>query len=556
MSDLQFYPTPAALAKKMASKFTRPITRLLDPSAGTGDLLDAVEQVKRVRRSSDCVELDPERRAVLKDKGLNIVGADFLDMEPVACYSSIIMNPPFAEGARHVLHAFNFLFCGELIALVNATTLTNPYTAERKLLCKLIEDHGGDVEYVEAAFQTDETERKTTVDCAIIHLVKKNTEQFDFIRLMDKTEAKDALGSERVEQARDLMLPGDELKNRVIDFTQAVEFMKVHRKAEMMAVRFKRRLGKAINDTTEDTQTDSESDLIESMHKDYQALKDAAWSGVMRSLRVTNRLTSGAQKKLESQFEDIRRIDFTLTNIEGFLLGLVEQQADMQIQMLLDCFDIFSKYHFCNRVHYKGWKSNSRHRTQAFKLKMSRIILPASNRSDLQSWGGLGYSDVQAMADIDKAFALLDGKHFEAVDGLHRFFYHNRKVVSGERFTTAYFDVRVYASAGTIHLYPRNPALLDKLNRYVGRHRNWLPHDEQAASPAFWAQYEAADRVEKAMILKGISAWELRQMDCDSVHAQETREKFENALTVAQAAVGVEYYPEGLAYQEELLLIA
>ena len=49
--------------------------------------------------------------------------------------------------------------------------------------------------------------------------------------------------------------------------------MKVHRKAEMMAVRFKRRLGKAINDTTEDTQTDSESDLIESMHKDYQAPK-------------------------------------------------------------------------------------------------------------------------------------------------------------------------------------------------------------------------------------------------------------------------------------------
>jgi hypothetical protein len=79
----------------------------------------------------------------------------------------------------------------------------------------------------------------------------------------------------------------------------------------------------------------------------------------MRSLRVTNRLTSGAQKKLESQFEDIRRIDFTLTNIEGFLLGLVEQQGDMQIQMLLDCFDIFSKYHFCNRVHYKGWKSTA-----------------------------------------------------------------------------------------------------------------------------------------------------------------------------------------------------
>ena len=38
----------------------------------------------------------------------------------------------------------------------------------------------------------------------------------------------------------------------------------------------------------------------------------------MRSLRVTNRLTSGAQKKLESQFEDIPPDRFHLTNIEGF----------------------------------------------------------------------------------------------------------------------------------------------------------------------------------------------------------------------------------------------
>jgi hypothetical protein len=159
--------------------------------------------------------------------------------------------------------------------------------AELAIACRPIAHHGDGncgsvIGYVlnalsaQGLYTDPRTMPKAPVDCAIIHLVKKNTEQFDFIRLMDKTEAKDALGSERVEQARDLMLPGDELKNRVIDFTQAVEFMKVHRKAEMMAVRFKRRLGKAINDTTEDTQTDSESDLIESMHKDYQALKDAA----------------------------------------------------------------------------------------------------------------------------------------------------------------------------------------------------------------------------------------------------------------------------------------
>ena len=68
MSDLQFYPTPAALARRWRPKFTRPITRLLDPSAGTGDSLDAVEQVVGAPELGLC-RADPERRAVPQRQG-------------------------------------------------------------------------------------------------------------------------------------------------------------------------------------------------------------------------------------------------------------------------------------------------------------------------------------------------------------------------------------------------------------------------------------------------------------------------------------------------------
>jgi len=55
-----------------------------------------------------------------------VVGHDFLEFKMGAIYSHIIMNPPFSQGAAHVLHAWHILYDGEIVALLNAETVRNP----------------------------------------------------------------------------------------------------------------------------------------------------------------------------------------------------------------------------------------------------------------------------------------------------------------------------------------------------------------------------------------------------------------------------------------------
>ena len=96
------------------------------------------------------------------------------------------MNPPFANGVKHVLHAWDILFSGEMVAIVNAETIRNAFSNERQLLIKIIEDNNGTVEFVTDAFQSDDTEVKAVVEVAIIHLVKKQDIKTSYITGLKK----------------------------------------------------------------------------------------------------------------------------------------------------------------------------------------------------------------------------------------------------------------------------------------------------------------------------------------------------------------------------------
>ena len=163
MSDIQFYPTPMSLARKAHAKFNnRVITRMLEPSAGRGDLLKPLTNNKNI----DTIELDLGNQAILREKKFNVIDADFMQFDGVAMYSHIIMNPPFNNGAEHVIKAWSLIASGELVAIVNAETIKNPFSSARKLLSKLIADYGT-VEFIEEAFTEPDTLRKTSVEVAL-----------------------------------------------------------------------------------------------------------------------------------------------------------------------------------------------------------------------------------------------------------------------------------------------------------------------------------------------------------------------------------------------------
>lgn len=147
-SDYQFFPTPPEIAGKLLSAVDwKRVETILEPSAGRGDLVECA-----IRRNGgglsvrygrydlddiDCVEIDPNLRALLTGKGFRVVHDDFLTYHTRKRYSLILMNPPFSEGDKHLLHALELCeHGGQIACILNAETIRNPFTNSRKLLAR------------------------------------------------------------------------------------------------------------------------------------------------------------------------------------------------------------------------------------------------------------------------------------------------------------------------------------------------------------------------------------------------------------------------------------
>jgi len=508
MDLYQFYPTPELLAHKLWSKFKTTPVRILEPSAGKGDLLGARSKNSFSNRffnrffdhsaSADVIELDASHHSELSDKGFNLVGFDFLKFKDGSVYSHIIMNPPFSEGVHHVLHAWNILYSGEIAAIVNAETVKNPYSKERKLLLNLIEMHGS-VEYINDAFV--DAERPTGVEIALIYLRKKPSgSEIEYLSGLssddEKRRVEEAASTEHdaVALGAEIAVRSDEVRLLVRDFDMAWSAIQEYSRHEVRMSHLVRRVGKTVTESMERT-SDKTSDqaivnLKELLSKRYENLKERAWNGLLNRSSIRSRLTRPALEKLSSEFDKIKQLEFTEDNIHGFIMGLIQNEFRMHDESALGVFDRFTAYHFGNRVYYCGWKSNDKHRTLGISLKKTRIIYPVSVSYD----GRIGWEQRDFLRDVDLLFAIMDGKAIDQIMGLHDA---AESALPSVRIRTDYFDFRFYAGKGTIHLYPRRPDLMDRLNRWVGRLRQWLPEDASSAPPSFWAQFEEAEDYQK-----------------------------------------------------------
>lgn len=507
MDEMQFYPTPKRLAEHMWAKFrVQAFARVLDPSAGDGALGDAAPRDYYHRGPPiDCIELDASKHPILREKGWRVVSLNFLQFEGGHCYSHVIMNPPFREGHKHVLKAWDMLYAGEIVALLNAETLRNPFSVERKRLVQLVEQHGS-VQFISDAFKGSEVTREADVEVAIVHLDKPAECSTDWIGPVIETLSVDSAPEDRYELPRELALPDSFVTRQVKAFRLAVKAMRDAVRSEGAAQRLAARIGRTMDDLANNRCSDDDvtpEELRKRLQERYELLKDRAWASVLRSTEAMSRLSSKVQKQAESQFNVVKQLEFTEGNVYGFLLGLVQSQPEMQLDMMCEVFDLITRYWSENTVFYKGWKSNDKHRSMGMRIKASRIILP-----HMRAWGsGLDFSSLQTLSDLDKAFALLDGRTAPEISLAQLFEQQYGSLKQANRLDASYFSVRFYGGAGTVHLYPRNKELVDRLNRVVGRRRAWLPPTDQQGSKAFWTQYTTADKLQEELCaqLKALS---------------------------------------------------
>lgn len=106
------YSTPERLARWMVELADiRPGMRVLEPSAGEGDLTDAV-RAACPDAWIDVLEIQPALQAVLQQKGYRLVGEDALTYRPGPVYHRVLSNPPFTG----LLDIWHILYCFDLLA--------------------------------------------------------------------------------------------------------------------------------------------------------------------------------------------------------------------------------------------------------------------------------------------------------------------------------------------------------------------------------------------------------------------------------------------------------
>ena len=573
MDQLQFFPTPHSLALRMIEMFkSKPWggnARVLEPQAGDGALVRALiekahgreEDVMRELRQHwrpspvrvDFIEMDFAKHATLKAiEGVqgDVIGLDFLTFSgSLAPFTHLVMNPPFRDGVHHLLKAWDGIFDGEIVCLLNAQTLRNPFSKERRMLLDIIQKHGR-VEYVEGAFGQDDAQRKTDVEVAIVHLIKRANIEQDYLGNLFDGMDDDRMGATGIADLdipseTQLAIPGDVIDRTVLAFKAAVRAMRESVVAELRARHCASLIGQTLAQRDAEEGQDKKpmqpmvKEVRDRLTQGYDGLKDRAWAEVLRSTEVISRLSSTGQKRLEASFESIKKLDFSKANVLSFLIGLIESQGEMNVQMALDCFDEITRYHSENCAFFMGWKSNDRHRTLGWRIKMTRFILP---RFECSFGNSLYFEKLGRLRDFDKVFATLAGKDVRQTIGMADLFEGPRSgevhqaLHSSKRVSSDFFDIRWYPKRGTIHFFPRDPVLVDRLNRLVGRHRQWLPPQDDLVSDDFWLAYKEAEKIAdevEASVRSGVSSYR------DPVHEIFSNDEDEAARAQAKVSDAV-----------------
>lgn len=469
MDFQQFYPTPPELARKLVRLIEKSEGLILEPSAGKGNLLEAFVKVKRYgyfnyeTRDIHCVEINSQYAAFLKNKHYVVVWDDFLTFDPLTPYDIIIMNPPFHDGAKHLLKALKILAPdGEIACILNAETIKNPYSNERKDLIRQLEEmESHKIDFVQNAFV--DAENPTDVEVALIYAKKKAA----LTRCITFDDFKKSIVEEQTQDFQAVRRHGEinglidnyraevQTAFRLYDEIKAYNQISVH--SEYHEV-FKIEI---------DFDGKGRRGIVRAINKNY-------WTKLLYSEELSRLLTSDARCQYTSRINEMADFEFNERNIAQLKMDLVKNLFENVDAAIMKVWATFTRRFSFNEdspnIHYyDGWITN-----KAFKVN-KKIILPldAFNR-----WGGEFepmYTVNGELSDIEKALNFLDCGRTESADMAEKLQLAQKTGVT-RNIDTKYFTVTLYKK-GTCHMVFKDLNLLKKLNLYCGKKFNWLPTD-------------------------------------------------------------------------------
>lgn len=451
----------------------------LDDNINTDDVYYDIdvhhsEPNKNIKYMINCIEIDKDLCSVLNGKKYFTVNADFLEYNTFSSYDVILMNPPFADGDKHLLKALKLIENGgQCVCILNAETIRNPYTNWRQELVRKLTEYNADIEYIDNAFTG--AENTTDVEIALIYV---NIPE----KIIDEDLLKNMLLGEEYECQYDEFNENQVATNDIIsnlitqyeleaklgikiirDFYSMQKYIPKVKNSDDIAM-----IGLSVIGCSDEVNTD-----LNPINRFIRGLREKYWSLLFMSNEMGRLLTEEARNRYLGKLVEFRDYDFTFSNIKQLQIDMTQSLNKNIDEAILKQFDNFTyKYSLDKQsnVHYfNGWRTNS-----AFMIK-SKVIVPMYGIYEGRwSYWSL-YKCKGYLEELEKIFVYLDGGKTDGKIIDERFADDDIKKYNGNRVSFKYFDVE-FKKKGTIHIWFTNEELLKKFNIFGCQKHGWLPN--------------------------------------------------------------------------------
>lgn len=492
--DPEFYPTPKPLAIHMAKMLLDGLdynTRydVIDPEAGKGDLLEAVKDVSEdlefrkyvfnERHSRFCpsfklryfaIEKNFELQKILISKDFKFLGEDFLTFNSIRNFDLVIMNPPFSNGVKHLLKAWEFSKGGRIVCALNAETIKNACDSNRQLLVDIIQDNNGTVEYRSEEFV--HADRKTNVEVAIVCLNKPASDNYDFSFTGSRVSANFDIN---LDSLNNQVTRKDEIGNWILALEKCVdsmrELMSKHAEWEFYY--------NVIGGCNKE-----EYPIITNIFRMIEASKETftnavdelngmAWDKLFRETDISERLTKGVRETFAEEAKQKGHLAFNLSNVEKVIESLVLSRPKIMNACIVECFDHLTKYYKDNRDHTEGWKTND-----SYKVNR-RCVIPNSLSQYKTLAPDMNYHTREMIIDLEKCLCYLAGEPVvEYKESLGFVIEHEiEKNQSFGQWHDGHFFKFKFFKKGTLHIEFKDKRLWEWFNEAAAKGKNWIPDE-------------------------------------------------------------------------------
>jgi hypothetical protein len=401
MFNQDFYPTKEETTFKMHKGYKIRGKVILEPHGGSGAMIDALRQDEPAEILT--CELNPELAIIAKEKADRFLKNDFLQVtaEEISHVDFIIANPPFSNGAEHVLHMIDIAPPGcVILSLINYHSYEFKNTSKKRILASRI-DELGSIENWGNEFS--DADRKTDVETGYIQITKpggKDNINYDEYFSLDEeyrgTNDEGVTGYNPMKAIVSHVVSSIELFNETVNATDKM--------TKTMGP-----LGSNISFGAFQRSDQGSYDSID-LSQFKKSIQKSAWHYVFSLMNMNKYVTTSVKKDINKFVEEQSKFPFTMNNISKMIEIIIGTQQQRMEGIIVEAFEQICSFAPSNSSAGKTWKTNSDYRVNKKFIRGNMCDYDSRWPKDHVDLTVYSYDD---MDDIMKALCHLTGKNFD-----------------------------------------------------------------------------------------------------------------------------------------------